>query len=67
MSLLYFGLAVFCHFKDKKVPEFDAVFNVECPLYKGSGVGYVSNSGTPAPNRQNSVQLVQNTMRTSLC
>jgi hypothetical protein len=32
MSLLYFGLAVFCQF-EARVPEFDAVFSVVCTLY----------------------------------
>jgi hypothetical protein len=36
MSSLYFGLDVFCQF-DAKVPELDAVFSVECTLYRGRG------------------------------
>jgi hypothetical protein len=33
---LYFGLDVFCQF-EARVPEFDAVFSVQCPLYRGKG------------------------------
>ncbi len=52
MTSLYFGLDVFCQF-EARVPEFDAVFNVQCTLYGGGGGGCVSNSGTLASNMQN--------------
>ncbi len=34
MSSLYFGLDVFCQC-EARVPEFDAVFRVQCKLYTG--------------------------------
>ncbi len=30
-----------------------SVYSVQCTLYTGGGAGYMSNSGTPASNRQN--------------
>ncbi len=36
MSSLYFGLDVFCQF-EARVPEFDAVFCVQCTLYRAGG------------------------------
>jgi hypothetical protein len=35
------------------VREFDAVFSVQCTLYREGGRGCASNSGTLASNRQN--------------
>jgi hypothetical protein len=53
MSSLYSGQDVFCQF-EARVPEFKAVFSVQCILYRGGeGGGCVSNSGTLASNRQN--------------
>jgi hypothetical protein len=52
MSLLYFGLDVFCQF-EARIPEFDGEFSVQYSdtLYRGEGC--VSNCGTPASNRHN--------------
>jgi hypothetical protein len=52
MSSLYFGLDKFCQF-EAEVPKFDAVFSIQCTLYKGEGRGCASNSGILASNRQN--------------
>jgi hypothetical protein len=43
---LYFGLDVFCQF-EARVPEFDAVFSIQCILYGGERA-CVSNSGSLA-------------------
>ncbi len=60
MSSLYFGLDVFGQF-EARVPEFDAVFSVQCTLHRGEGRSCVSNSGTqPQIGR---IQLTQITIQ----
>ncbi len=65
MSLLYFGLDVFCQF-EARVPEFDqrSVCSVYCT--EGGGVGGVAYQILGLQPQMDRLQLAQNTMTTSL-
>jgi hypothetical protein len=66
MSSLYFGLDVFCQSKTR-VPEFEAVFSVQCTVYPvqvGGGGGGCLLGLLPKMGR---IQITQTTVKTSLC